>query len=312
MFWRNRNVLLILSIILGLAAGQAAPGLEPLVLPALGLVMTLALLEVSGDSFRTGQGLALPVLAGLGLNFGLHGGLILGMSALLSPNEAMYTGFVLLAAAPPAVAVVPFTVLLRGDRHFAFFGTIGCYLGALAITPLMSVGLLGAAFIHPLKILKILLLLIVLPLVISRLLRWTRLAPRLEPLRGALTNWSFALITYAIVGLNQDLFRHTPASLLPAVFIALVSTFGLGWAISGIAGLVGVSRERTVSLVMLGTLKNAALAGGLALSLFDKQTAVPATVSAIFLIVYFIWLSFWHERQRRQLPGAGGEPWPQS
>jgi bile acid:Na+ symporter, BASS family len=104
--------------------------------------------------------------------------------------------------------------------------------------------------------------------------------------------------------------RH-PLSLLPAVFIALISTFGLGWAISGIARLMGLSRERTVSLVLLGTLKNAALAGGLALSLFDKQTAVPATVSAIFLIVYFIWLSFWHERQRKRLPEAGGEPWPQ-
>jgi bile acid:Na+ symporter, BASS family len=311
MWWRNRNVLLTLSIILGLAGGQAAPWLEPLVLPALGLVMTLALLEVSGDSFRTGQGLALPVLAGLGLNFGLHGGLILGLSALLSPNEAFFTGFVLLAAAPSAVAVVPFSVLLRGDRHLAFFGTVGCYLGALALTPLICVGFLGAAFIHPLKILKILLLLIVLPLVISRVLRWIRLASRLEPWRGALTNWSFALITYTIVGLNQDLFVRHPLSLLPAVFIALISTFGLGWAISVIAGLMGLSRERTVSLVLLGTLKNAALAGGLALSLFDKQTAVPATVSAIFLIVYFIWLSFWHERQRKQLPEAGGEPWPQ-
>jgi bile acid:Na+ symporter, BASS family len=308
MWWRNRNVLLSLSILLGLAAGQAAPWLEPLVLPALGLVMTLALLEVSGDSFRSGQGLVLPVLAGLGLNFGLHGGLILALSALLSPNEAFFTGFVLLAAAPSAVAVVPFTMLLRGDRHFAFFGTIGCYLGALAITPLMTVGLLGSAFIHPFKILKILLLLILLPLFVSRLLRWTRLAPRLEPLRGALTNWSFALITYTIVGLNQDLFMHQPLSLLPAVFIALMSTFGLGWAISGVAGLMGLGRELTVSLVLLGTLKNAALAGGLALSLFDKETAVPATVSAIFLIVYFIWLSFWHDRQKKRLPEAADEP----
>lgn len=306
MFWRNRNVLLVLSIILGLAAGQAAPWLEPLVLIALGLIMTLALLEVSGDSFRSGRGLALPILAGLGLNFGLQGGLVLALGSLLSPNEAFFTGFVLLAAAPAAVAVVPFSVLLRGDRHFAFFGTVGCYLGALVLTPLICLGFLGAAFIHPLKILKILLLLIVLPLAISRVLRWTKLALCLEPLRGALTNWSFALITYTIVGLNHDLFVGHPLSLLPAVFIALMSTFGLGRAISGLAGLLGLGRERTVSLVLLGTLKNAALAGGLALSLFDKQTAVPATVSAIFLIVYFIWLSFWHERQRKRLPGAGG------
>ena len=56
---------------------------------------------------------------------------------------------------------------------------------------------------------------------------------------------------------------------------------------------------------MLGTLKNAALAGGLALNLFNKQTAVPATVSSIFLIVYFIWLSFWQDREERGLVEEG-------
>lgn len=44
------------------------------------------------------------------------------------------------------------------------------------------------------------------------------------------------------------------------------------------------------SLVLLGTLKNYGLAGGLALALFSKKTSVPATVSAVFMIVYIIWL----------------------
>lgn len=300
MWWRNRNFLLILALVLALPAGQAAPIIEPLVLPALGLVMTLALLEVSGDLFRSPRGLALPVLVGLALNFGLNGGLVLALSALLSTREAFSTGFVLIAAAPPAVAVVPFTVLLRGDRAFSFVATVGCYLGALAITPLMARGFLGTAFIHPFKIVKILFLLILLPLLISRLLRWTHLAARLEPMKGALTNWSFALITYTIVGLNRDLFLHHPLALLSPIAIALISTFVLGEVISWVARLFGLGREITVSLVMLGTLKNAALAGGLALSLFDKHTALPATVCAIFLITYFIWLSFWHERATAQ------------
>lgn len=305
MWWRNRNVLLVLAIILALPAGQAAPLIEPLVLPALGLVMTLALLEVSGDSFRSTRGLVVPVLAGLGLNFGLNGGVVLALSALLSPGEPIFTGFILVAAAPPAVAVVPFTVVLRGDRTFAFLATIGCYLGALAITPLMAVGLLGTAFIDPLKILWILVLLILLPLLISRLLRRANMTARLESVRGALTNWSFALITFTIVGLNRDLVLYDPQELLAPMVIALLSTFGLGWAISGVARLLGLGREITVSLVMLGTMKNAALAGGLALSLFNQQTAVPATVCAVFLIVYFLWLSFWQERGRRRLQAQG-------
>jgi bile acid:Na+ symporter, BASS family len=298
MWWRNRNFLLILSLVLALPAGQAAPYLEPLVLPALGLVMTLALLEVSGQEFRSARAMLLPVVVGLAMNFVLNGGLVLSLSHLLSPREEFFTGFVLIAAVPPAVAVVPFTALLRGDRAFSFLATIGCYLGALAITPFMAVGLLGTAFIHPFKIFKVLLLLILLPLFLSRLLRWTHVAPRLEPLRGALTNWSFALITYTIVGLNRNLFLGQPLALLSPIAIALLTTFGLGEVIYRIGRLAGLRHDLSISLVLLGTLKNAALAGGLALNLFDQQTAVPATVCAIFLIVYFIWLSFWHDQNR--------------
>ena len=216
MWWRNRNVILILSILAALPAGQAAPRLEPLVLPALALVMTLALLEVSGASFKSARGLMLPVLAGLGLNFVVNGGLVLGLSVLMAPGKALFTGFVLIAAVPPAVAVVPFTALLRGDRSFAFLGTIGCYLAALIITPLMAVGLLGTTFIHPLKIFWILAVLIVLPLILSRLVRRAGWVESLERVRGPITNWSFALITYTIVGLNRELFLHDPGALLAA------------------------------------------------------------------------------------------------
>ena len=45
------------------------------------------------------------------------------------------------------------------------------------------------------------------------------------------------------------------------------------------------------SLILLGTQKNTGLAAGLALALFSEKTAVPATVSTIFMIVYIIWLS---------------------
>ncbi len=48
--------------------------------------------------------------------------------------------------------------------------------------------------------------------------------------------------------------------------------------------------EVLTSLVLLGTLKNYGLAGGLALALFSRKTSVPATVSAVFMIVYIIWL----------------------
>jgi BASS family bile acid:Na+ symporter len=59
--------------------------------------------------------------------------------------------------------------------------------------------------------------------------------------------------------------------------------------------LLKVAPQTITSLVLLGTQKNTVLAAGLALTLFTKKTAVPATISTIFMLVYIIWLSF---RQR--------------
>ena len=107
---------------------------------------------------------------------------------------------------------------------------------------------------------------------------------------GAVTNWSFFLLTYTIVGLNRDLILGRPLSLLPVVVIALASTFLLGWGIEKTGNLLHLREKVLTSLVLLGTLKNYGLAGGLALALFSKKTSVPATVSAVFMIVYIIWL----------------------
>jgi BASS family bile acid:Na+ symporter len=73
--------------------------------------------------------------------------------------------------------------------------------------------------------------------------------------------------------------------------IALASTFLLGFGIEIIGRLVGLDRKKVVSLVLLGTQKNTGLAAGLALTLFGDKTALPATVSTIFMIVYIIWMS---------------------
>jgi BASS family bile acid:Na+ symporter len=91
-----------------------------------------------------------------------------------------------------------------------------------------------------------------------------------------------------------------PLSLLPVVVIALASTFFLGWGIEKAGALLHLPEKVLTSLVLLGTLKNYGLAGGLALALFSKKTSVPATVSAVFMIVYIIWLELKLKRTFRQ------------
>jgi len=288
---RNRNFILFSSLVLGLIWGDGIRWTEPLTLPALALVMTLSTMGISLSVFRSPRDLLVPALGGLAMNFALLGGFILGLSTLLIGDEALWSGFVIIAAVPPAVAIIPFTGFLNGNSTFSLIGSIGGYLGALIITPLLVLGLLGTGSVDPIKLFTIMVELIMVPLVLSRILVLTGVAAKIEPLRGTITNWSFFVVSYTIVGLNRAVFLGHPLSLIPVALVALGSTFLLGLVIEKVGDLFRIDKETLTSLILLGTLKNYGVAGGLALALFSKQTAVPATVSVIFMIIYIIWLS---------------------
>ena len=288
---RDRNFILFSSLALGLIWGGGTRWTESLTLPALALVMTLSTMGISLSVIRSPRDLLVPALGGLAMNFALLGGFILGLSTLLIRDEALWSGFVIIAAVPPAVAIIPFTGFLNGNSTFSLIGSIGGYLGALIITPLIVLGLLGTGSVEPIKLFIIMVELIMVPLVLSRILVLTGIATKIEPLRGTITNWSFFVVSYTIVGLNRAVFLGHPLSLIPVGLVALGSTFLLGLVIEKVGGLFRIDKETLTSLILLGTLKNYGVAGGLALALFSKQTAVPATVSVIFMIIYIIWLS---------------------
>lgn len=289
---RSRDFILFLALTLGLLWGQGARWTEQLTLPALGVVMTLSTMAISGRIFHAPKAMIAPALTGIAMNYGLLGSIILALNHIIIQDEEIWRGFVILAAVPPAVAVIPFTGFLNGDVTFSLIACIGAYLGALIITPLMALSFLGTSFIEPIKLVTIMAELIILPLILSRILLWTKADVRIDPMKGAITNWGFFIVVYTVVGLNREVFFGQPLSLFPVAAIAISSTFLLGWIIESVGHLFRIDPKKLSSLVLVGTLKNYGLAAGLSLALFSKQTALPATVSTIFLIVYIIWLGF--------------------
>jgi BASS family bile acid:Na+ symporter len=295
--FQNRNFILILAMMIGLVWGRGSGWTEKATLPVLALVMTLSTMGISGNAFRSFRAFIGPALAGIAMSYLILGSFLLGLNALLIRDEALRAGFVIIAAVPPAVAVIPFTFFLKGNGPFSLVGTIGAYLGAFVIMPLIALGFIGLALIDPIKLVIIMVELILVPLIVSQILVRFRMDIRLEPIKGTITNWSFFIVTYTIVGLNRELILYQPLSLLPVVSIALASTFFLGWTIEKIGNIFKISPNTITSLILLGTLKNYGLAGGLALALFSKQTSVPATVSTVFMTVYIIWLELKGKKQ---------------
>lgn len=287
---QDRNSVLLMSIVLGLAWGGGAAWVKSLVLPALAVIMTLSVMDITGDRLSSAGSVARPALAGVLMSYLVLTGVILGLASVLIREKAFFTGFVIIAAVPPAVAVVPFTMFLKGDVRFSLMGNVGAYLAGLVLMPLIAIAFIGESLSSPLQLAVIAAELILGPLVASRILLRLNLGPPLERVKGAITNWGFFLVSYSIIALNRDVLLTDTLSLVPVFIIAFATTVVLGWVIEVSARFLGSKPDTIISLVLLGTLKNYGLAGGLALALFDKASAVPATVASVFMVVYIIYL----------------------
>ena len=132
--FRNRNFILILALALGLAIGEnVAVRTQPLVLPALALVMTLSAANITSRDFTSLKAMPGQILISLLLNYVVMGGITLLMAWWLITDHELWTGFVVVAAVPPAVAVVPFSFMLGGNTLFSLVGMAGAYLAALVL-----------------------------------------------------------------------------------------------------------------------------------------------------------------------------------
>ena len=288
----NRNFIFLLAIIFGLVLPQAAQWTKILMMPALAMVMMLATINVPNDYFLNPRAILKPSLAGILMTYVILSGAILLVSALLICDRNLWIGFVLIAAVPPAVAVIPFTAILEGNVSATLSGTVASYLAALLIMPLMFWIFIGTGFDDPYKLVRIMLLLIVLPLVLSRMILYFNWQDRLAPVHGLLTDWGFFIVLYSIIGVNRDLIFSHPVTVVPVAGVVFTTTFVLGWAIQKICIIFKVDKRNIISLVLQGTLKNQGIAGGLAIALFEKEVALPSAIYSIFMILYIIWLDW--------------------
>lgn len=288
--FKNRNFIFALAFVLGLAGGQGALWTKPLILPALALVMTLSTGTISSRDLTSLKTLPRLVFLSLLLNYIVLGSVILLMARWLISDSELWAGFVVIAAVPPAVAVMPFTYLLAGDMVFSLVGLIGTYLLALALTPAVMMLLLGVDFMDPVKLLIMLVELIIIPLVVSRILLFTGLSQRIERWRGKAVNWAFFVVIFTIIGLNRQFFFGNLDILLRIAVIGVASTFVLGYGIELIAKALHVGRGTTVSLILMGTLKNYGLASGIALTLLSTRASFPAAICSALFILYIVWL----------------------
>jgi len=291
-FISNSGFIFVLGLVAGLGFGQGAPVTKPAVIPVLGLIMTLSVLEISSSVFGSLRKTLSGTVISSTLSYGVLSGALIGLSYLLVGDVEIYAGFVILAAVPPAVAVIPFTFQLGGDIEVSLVGETGAYFVALLVTPLISVALLGANVIDPIELLIILGGMIVGPLLLSRVLRKTPLVEHLNSWRKPVIDWGFFLLIYTMIGLNRDELLHQPQELIGVFLVCFIATFVLAELIVIGTAFLGIGRSHRISFLLLSTRKNDGLAGAIALTLFGSRVAIPAAVFGAVGILQFVWLNW--------------------
>jgi len=286
---RNNSFILALALVAGIAAGHGADYTRAAITPLLAVIMTLSLVGVSSDVFRGGARLIRPALLAVLLNYVVLGGALVLLAFLLLDDPSMRAGYVLIAAVPPAVAVIPFTYRLGGDVNFTLVGSVAGHVAAFVLTPLITVLALGESLVHPTQLLTALLQLIAVPFIVSRLLRLSSAVRGwLDVHRGTLVNWGFFVVVYTIIGLNRSAFLGFSSDLKYVALISFAGTFGLAYAVYLASRIGGATPPKRISYAVMAAWKNYGLAGAIALLYFGELAALPAAVMTAFAIVNFI------------------------
>jgi BASS family bile acid:Na+ symporter len=286
----------LVAFLLGLVLGGYAHLLKGYILPALVFIMTLSTTQIALSELAQFRNYFRDILFVFVINYIFLTGLVLLANYLLIRDPDLYVGFVVMAAIPPAVAVLPFTYLLRGEMMVSLIGTASLYLLALVVAPFISLQFLDVGEIDPLKLFSVLIQLILIPFIASRLLLKWKVFHRLKGNLSIFVNLGFFIVIYIVIGMNRSTFLSQFDTLVLVSSIALLRTFVSGHLVDLFSRLTGIDRERRMSYVLFGSFKNLGVAASIAILLFNERAAIPSAVTIPFELIFFVWFNYFQKR----------------
>jgi BASS family bile acid:Na+ symporter len=258
--------------------------------------MTLSTTQITPSELAHFKNYFRDILFVFVINYIFLSGLILLSNYLLISDHDLYVGFVVMAAIPPAVAVLPFTYLLKGEMMVSLTGVASLYLLALAVAPFISLQFLDVGEIDPLKLLSVLIQLILIPFIASRLLLKWKFFHRVKGEMNIFVNLGFFVVIYIVIGMNRSTFLSHFDILALVSSIAFLRTFVSGYLVDLLSKLIGIDRERRMSYVLFGSFKNLGAAASIAIVLFNERAAIPSAVTIPFELIFFVWFSYFQKR----------------
>jgi BASS family bile acid:Na+ symporter len=284
----NSGLMMTLSFIIALATGGFPGDLflsnSDIAMASLMVMMSISLTNLKMRGLRVGKHRGAIVRAFL-LSFGLSSGATVLLAFLFVGD--LRAGWMFVAAVPSAVSLVAFTYLMKGDLEPTLVSTAVLYVISLGLTPLLTFILLGEA-VNASVLLSYVVLLLLMPILISRPLRRLNIPPHG---RTAAVNVALFVLILAVAGPNRSIFFHEWGLLAGLIAVATVRIFGIGLLWDRYLWYRGAPREQRVPEVLFSTHRNNGMAATLAIALVGTEAAVPATICVVVDIAWLILLS---------------------
>ena len=295
-FIQNRNFILISALVFAFISTDIAVFFKEYTIYILAVVMTFSTTGIKFKMLANIKSVLRITLESVLLNYIIQGVIIL-TAAYFIFDETVFYGFVVIAATPPGVAIIPFTYTFKGDLDYSFKGILGTYMVSIFLAPIIISVFAGNALLDPSIIIAVIIKIIVIPIALSRLLLIKRVLPITEKIRGKVVDLGFAFIIYIAVALNRDLILSDVLTVLKASGIMIFSIF-----ISGIIFLF-LTRKKPdkqiqISKNLILTIKSSGFAIAVTLILFEQKSAIPAAVMSILVLLWLITLNIYYSRKK--------------
>lgn len=271
------------AIVISLLIDPLGIDSSTLIIIALMIQMTLSLdgLTISKSDFTEhGGGLIMSVLLCYVVNTLVT--LLFGLIYIQS-NPEIWHGWVMLASMPCAISVVTAAILVRGNVGAAVMGVTATYLAGVILTPLISLMLLGDA-VDPLEILRYIVLFIVIPVILSRPLKYLHLT---RNMKVPVINFMMALMVFLSVNANHGYIMDNVSFVLTVAVVVIARIAVLHLVTRFIVKRIGFGRDTTTVYLVIGVWKNTGLSVSMAMILLAPEAVIPCFLSMIFESLWF-------------------------
>jgi len=299
-FLGNNAYMMVTALLIALVFGgfpEAYPKMnKDVAMGALMVMMSFSLCSMTFKGLQLRDHI-LSVRAAFALSFILSTGTTIAMAFLFVGD--VRNGWILMAAVPSAVSVIPFTLVLGGDLEGTLVSSAALYLIALVLTPLLTLAFIGHA-VSVVTLLWYVGMLIAVPVIVSRPLRRANIDPYK---RSMVINIAFAVLVISVAGANRAVFLSEQGLLIALLAMAFVRTFVLGIAWERLSRRRAVPWAQRVPQILFATHKNTGMAAALAIALLGEVAAMPATICMTVDIAWLIFLSHYlYPHEKRPAP----------